>query len=537
MERRGESAFGSTFDASEDFHRQHDSMACYVEAPMAPLRSRRDGVGGKGGTRALPISVKLALAFLTVLLAGFSAHTALNLRFHAALYRSDAIRDLRIMGRSLASAVESVLPTQGEPSAAELVAKANLDIEGTHIRWIPREALANDPALREHPELPERLAQQSEVRFESDAEEARRLYLYWPVTLGGVLRGAVELSEEIPDEPGLLRRRLTALLALSAAWVAVCGTLCYGVARRWVGRPVHQLMEKARRIGAEDFSGPVELAGHREFAELAAEMNAMAASLEATRARLAKETSARIAALEQLRHADRLSTIGRLAAGVAHELGTPLNVVSERAEMIAEGEHEDPDELARSARVIQQQSERMASIVRQLLDFARRRRPDRCVTQLDELARATARLMAPLLDRREVKARTSEGGDAVWCEVDPGQIQQVLVNLITNAVDVTPPGGEVRLAVDAPEGSPAGRDPGGRWVRVVVEDDGPGIPAELLPRIFEPFFTTKPSGRGTGLGLAVADEIVREHGGSIEAGGAPGGGSRLSVWLPRGEAR
>jgi len=500
---------------------------------MAPLRSVRDGADRAAA--ATPISVKLALVFLAVVLGGFAAHTALSLRFHAALYRSDAIRDFRIMGRSLALAAAAALRTQGESGAAVLVESANLDIEATRLRWLSRAALAEEPVLRQHPELRKQLERHEEARLEIDDEEARRLHLYQPVVVDGELRGAVVLAEVLPDEPVLLRRRLAALLASTTVWIIVCGIVSFAVARRWVDRPLRQLIEKARRIGSGDFSGPVALAGHREFADLAGEMNAMAASLDAARERVSRETAARIAALEQLRHADRLSTIGRLAAGVAHELGTPLNVVTEHAEMIAAGEHEAPGGVVRSARVIQQQAQRMASIVRQVLDFARRKRPERCPTELGELARATARLVAPLLDRREVKIQCGEGGRPVWADVDAAQIQQVLVNLLTNAVDVTPPGGEVRLGADVPPAGPTGSDAATRWARIVVEDDGPGIPPELLARIFEPFFTTKPPGRGTGLGLAVAEEIVREHGGVLGARSAPGAGSRLEVWLPLGE--
>jgi signal transduction histidine kinase len=249
------------------------------------------------------------------------------------------------------------------------------------------------------------------------------------------------------------------------------------------------------------------------------------------------ETASRVAAIEQVRHADRLSTIGRLAAGIAHELGTPLNVVSERADMIARGEHAGPEGIVQSALVIQQQSVRMTEIVRHLLDFARRRKPDRRPTRLDELARSAVRLVEPLLERRGVRARLLDGAGALHCDVDPGQLQQVLINLLTNAVDVTEPGGEVRVLVAYAPGVPAGAGQARGRACIAVEDDGPGMTAEVRGQIFEPFFTTKPAAQGSGLGLAIAEEIVREHGGSIEVRSEPGRGTEMRVWLPQeGEA-
>ncbi len=200
--------------------------------------------------------------------------------------------------------------------------------------------------------------------------------------------------------------------------------------------------------------------------------------------------------------------------------------------MIVRGEHARPEGVVQSAIVIRQQSKRMAGIVRHLLDFARRREADRSPTSLGDLALSAARLVAPLLDARGVKLRVLEPATPVCGAFDPSQLEQVLTNLLTNAIDVTPRGGEVRIRVEAPKVPPAGREAPERWGCISVEDDGPGVPEELAPRIFEPFFTTKPAGQGTGLGLAIAEEIVREHGGSIELRSQVGQGSQLRVWLP-----
>jgi len=304
-----------------------------------------------------------------------------------------------------------------------------------------------------------------------------------------------------------------------------------------VGRPIHGLVEKARRIGAGDFSKPLVLRQRDELSQLAGEMNAMAEHLDAAVHRIAAESSARIAAVEQLRHADRLTTVGKLASGIAHELGTPLNVVSGRAQMILAGEVADPDEVAKVARIVVEQVERMTRIVRQLLDFSRSRSPEKRPTDVVQLARQTAALLEPLAARHDVELRCIDPPAPLGVSVDPGQIQQALTNLVVNAIQATPPGGHVRIRVETQDLAPdpaGGHRPGPHAV-LEVEDDGEGIPAERLAAIFDPFFTTKPVGEGTGLGLSVAYGIAQEHGGWIDVRSDPGRGSCFCIWLPRGD--
>src|SRR5262249_3720184 len=154
--------------------------------------------------------------------------------------------------------------------------------------------------------------------------------------------------------------------------------------------------------GEGDFSGPLQLAHKDELGLLATEINAMSDRLvEATR-RVERETAARIATLDQLRHADRLMTVGMLASGIAHELGTPLNVVSARAQMIAGGECTD-DEAKEYAGVIGSAADRMAKIIRQLLAFARRKSPQKAPRDLAQIAGETCELLRPLADKRQVR--------------------------------------------------------------------------------------------------------------------------------------
>jgi signal transduction histidine kinase len=304
-----------------------------------------------------------------------------------------------------------------------------------------------------------------------------------------------------------------------------------------VGRPVNSMSDLARRVGEGDLTARTHL-GNRtdELTRLAGGLNRMVEDLETSQRRLEEETNRRIETMEQLHHSERLATVGKLASGLAHELGTPLNVVSGRAQMIATEDMSD-DEIVDSATVIKDQSERMTRIIRQLLDFARSRRPEKQPSDPAEIVENVVAMLAPIATQREVALKTESHVKDVTVEVDRGQIQQVLSNLIVNAIHAMPDGGDIVVAIDRETIRPPA-DLGGpesEYAVIKVIDQGIGISAEDLPRVFTPFFSTKGVGEGTGLGLSIAHGIVREHRGWLAAESEVGKGSCFSIYLPQGE--
>jgi PAS domain S-box-containing protein len=266
----------------------------------------------------------------------------------------------------------------------------------------------------------------------------------------------------------------------------------------------------------------------------------------------------------RLRQAQKLEAIGTLAGGVAHEINNPINGVLNYAELIAERAAPGSD-LAAFAREIAAEAGRVATIVRDLLQFARQERQAYSLARMADIVAHTLSLIRAVLrhDQIALSAEVSEDLPPIRCRSQ--QIQQVLMNLLTNARDALNakyPGYHadktIRIAAREVGGSgnaeggvretecgmagrgdggqeagPAGESPGAvRWVRLTVEDAGPGIPAELQERIFEPFFTTKPRDKGTGLGLSVSQGIVTEHGGRLWVESAPGQPTRFHVELP-----
>jgi signal transduction histidine kinase len=268
---------------------------------------------------------------------------------------------------------------------------------------------------------------------------------------------------------------------------------------------------------------------------LAAEMNATCERLAMAARRVAEETTSRIAVVNQLRHADRLTTVGKLASGLAHELGTPLNVIEARSDMIASGET-SLEESRDYARVIRQASERMTALVRQLLDFARPRMATPAPHDVNGLLRRTVTMLSPLASKKEIQVVVCEPSEPATAFVDPDQLEQVIANLVVNAIQAMERPGRVELSVATRRAQPPvdHGSPEGDYVCVTVADQGSGIAPEHLAHVFEPFFTTKDVGSGTGLGLAVAYGIIRDHGGWIDVESELGKGTTFRVFLRLG---
>jgi len=484
---------------------------------------------------------RLTLYLLLAVGVVFGVDTYLSVRSHLALFDEDVRHDEKLLGDGLARAVERVWQQQGEADARDLLRTTEASAGELRIRVVYLDARPGEPSAPGAPQRAIEAVQRGRTltSVREEGEPDARLYTYVPLDVPSDRMAALEITEPLAHERNYPRQRirntfLTATLALLA-----CGAVAWVVGARLVGQPVGALVGKARRIGQGDFSGPLVLRQRDELSQLATEINSMAAALDAAAQKVASESAARIRAVEQLRHADRLTTVGKLASGLAHELGTPLNVIAGRAKMIATGEIDSPEEGADSARIIAEQAERMTRIVRQLLDFARRRANEKRSTDLGALARQTVSLLEPIAAKRGVSLRCEALADPVSASVDASQIQQALANLVVNAVQASDRerGVSIRVSVrdTAPEG-PHGPRPGGPFALLEVHDQGVGIPAEQLPEVFDPFFTTKAVGEGTGLGLSIAHGIAQEHGGWIDVESEPQRGSCFRIWLPQGAA-
>jgi two-component system NtrC family sensor kinase len=279
--------------------------------------------------------------------------------------------------------------------------------------------------------------------------------------------------------------------------------------RRLVARPVAALVEGTRRVAEGDLGTTIEVSGHHELGDLAKAFNDMTRRLAEVQ--------------RQLTQADKLASVGRLAAGLAHEINNPLTGVLSYASLLKKRFEADPS-ASEDLEVIIRETKRCRLILRELLDFARPTPPVRKPTDLNEVVRHAVAVVINQLSLSHVKLALDLAEDLPEASADANQIQQVVVNLLLNAADaIGPEGGEIRL-LSRPGTARA-------TVDLVVEDSGHGIPAEHLPHLFDPFFSTKGT-RGTGLGLAVTWGIVEGHGGTLEVESEPGQGARFTVHIP-----
>jgi signal transduction histidine kinase len=448
-------------------------------------------------------------------------------------YDAGVAADLALTGRALRPSFAEVWDVEGEARALAVLGRAATDIAHVRIGWTPLRDAEGAGGLSA--EQVAALGRDEQVVRERD----HVLHVYVPVLPHGAIALSRPLDEERDVVIGVIEERL--VVAVGAVVGAVILSVLLGVV--FVGRPMRSLVEQARRIGAGDLSTRAIARRDDEIGELASEMNAMCERLASAQARAAAEAEARIEAVEQLRHESRLSTVGRLASGMAHELGTPLSVIAGRAKMIAMRET-SADETEQSARTILGQTERMTKIMRGLLDFARRRSAHKSPADLAEIARRTRDLLAPLARKRDVDLRLSPGAEEpAIAAVDVAQVEQALANLVVNGIHASRHGGALVVRTERARRKPPAVHGGAEadFVRVSVEDSGDGIAAEHLPHIFEPFFTTKDVGEGTGLGLSVAYGIMEDHGGWIDVESEIGKGSRFSLYFAAapvaGEAR
>jgi signal transduction histidine kinase len=463
--------------------------------------------------------MKLVTKYTVVLVAALAIALSILTLYRMARdrdnFETDMTVDHRLVGRVLqANAADlwrdrsGVVRPASERTIERLIARANEAAGATRFEWVAGSAPAS----------------------ESHRAEGREFVSRFPVSVDDAPIGTIVVSESLDDTDRLVRHGvlLSVVSLVILVMVSFAASLVLG---RWlVGTPIDKLVDKARRIGRRDFSGAVQLHRADELGELAAAMNAMSADLAAALEKITQETDARVRAVEQMRHADRLSTVGKLAAGVAHELGTPLSIVGGHAQMIA-GREVTGDAVIESAGAIDREASRMGRIVRQLLDFARRRGPEGTASDVGAVAARCLDLLAPIANKAAVTTWL-DTAPPLRALIDENSLQQVLTNLIVNAVQAMSPGGELRLTatrerVAAPD---AGGDAATPCIRIDVADTGGGIPKDAVAHIFEPFFTTKQPGDGTGLGLAVVYGIVVDHRGWITVDSSERG-TTFSVFL------
>ena len=349
---------------------------------------------------------------------------------------------------------------------------------------------------------------------------------------------AIEVQHTLADTERkfqrAVRRSILSRLLFLAVFVASVTVLT-----RWsIARPIRALIAGARAVGRGDLTRRIQVRLRHEIGELAEEFNRMAGSLEAAHLERLRQGEERQRLEREAQQAQKLAAVGMLAAEVAHEVGTPLNVISGRAEVL--GKTVGPGHSGRRhLDVIVQQTERISGIIRSLLDYTRPRQP---ILRAQAVVPVLGRVTDLLLDRsrrRGVHIELDVPFGLPQVLADPDQLQQLFLNLLQNAVDASPQGGTVRVAVGPDPVLPAEDRTGivrgkadGSTLAIHILNSGEGLTAEQMDHVFEPFFSTKAQGQGTGLGLPIVEQIVQAHRGEIEMLTIQGRGTEVIVRLP-----
>ena len=379
---------------------------------------------------------------------------------------------------------------------------------------------------REEPDRVEELAEGADRLGEYAEAGGREVYSYFVPLSGAAGRslGVLELTRQRSDiDAHVAELRTGALGLLGGVLLLITGLVLVGH-HRAVGRPLSRLLGSMGRVEAGVRGHRARREGPREIARLATGLNAMLDSIDAAEAEVQERRNAQTRLETELREAEKLAAVGRLSAGVAHELGSPLSVVDGKAQRLLRADHLSPphrEELEGLRREVR----RMESIVRQLLQFGKEGGGTPRLVEAGTLARSAAAAAREELRRHDVELELEGPAPGPELEVDPARVEGALSNLLRNAAHAAP-GGWIRL-----RWGPAGEEEGG-WAEFTVEDDGPGLSPEVQSRVFEPFFTTKATGEGTGLGLAVVHGVAEEHGGQVTAENRSEGGALFRLVLP-----
>ncbi len=325
----------------------------------------------------------------------------------------------------------------------------------------------------------------------------------------GVLDVTMSLADV--DRQVASSRRYTLTLSLLA--IAAISLLLWAAFHQLVGRPVARLVAATNAVAAGDLTHRIPVVRHDELGQLATSFNAMTVSLEEAR--------------RQVYQSNKLASLGRLAAGIAHEINNPLTGVLTYSSFLLKRAGNDT-EARHDLETIVQETKRCRDIVRGLLDFARQVPPRKSLIDVNEIVLRALHIVDNQLRVQNIRVATDLRGDLPRILADPNQLQQVLINLLVNAADAFD-GDEREIRVATTLRPVQGQD----MLEITVADNGVGIPEKDLGKIFEPFFSTKEN-KGTGLGLAVVWGIVSEHGGVVKVRSTVGEGTTFTIHLPLG---
>ncbi len=350
--------------------------------------------------------------------------------------------------------------------------------------------------------------------------------------------GVLEAGFSTSDVDKVIKQnRVITLLLIGLFVFAISLSLCI-ILYNFVSKPVALLEAGMKRIAKGELDEPIKINTQDEMGLLAQTFNQMAQDISRYRQHMEyfthsleeevkKKTEDIMKAQEELLNAEKLASLGRMAAGVAHELNSPLTGVVTFAHLLKERTHPADKQAHEDLEMIIEQATRCSKIIKGLLGFARRTGPEIAAVNMNDLVDSTVSMVINQARFHNIKFDMRLAPYLPLLTADPNQLQQVFLNLIINAADAMNDKGTITIATRVNKDN-EDRD----ILEIEFADTGPGIPEAHMGKVFEPFFTTKPVGKGTGLGLSVSYGIIKRHGGEIIVKSQFGKGTSFSIKLP-----
>jgi signal transduction histidine kinase len=373
--------------------------------------------------------------------------------------------------------------------------------------------------------------------------------VFAPITEEGRVSGAVEIVEKLDDAPSVAVRYQQTAIWISLLAVTLITLSTYLLFRHLIYRPIEALLSAMARAEAGDLKAQAPVRASDELGQLSEGFNRMIARIRAMseereRQKQLLEERVREATAElqrrnqqleatnrelwrmarRITELERLAAAGQTAAQIAHEVGTPLNLISGHVQLL----RASIDDARATSRldIISEQIERIERIVRRTLDRTRQEASIFTHIDMSALLRRILNATAPVLDARNIELKTDLAPDLPPIAGDADRLQQAFINLINNALDAMAEGGALTVRTRVERNAD-------EEVIIEIADTGCGMAEEVRAHIFEPFYTTKERGRGAGLGLLIVQQVVREHGGQIEVESAPQRGTLFRLRFPR----
>jgi signal transduction histidine kinase len=446
---------------------------------------------------------------------------------------------------SLASSLRAGLELQGVSSAIARAPELSREIssfyDDTRVLILPASAIIAEEVREESRRRLRNLVEARPV-FVRENEGERFVYALPlrrknPTAQDGFeIAGSIEVSRSLSQLSSAWRDDLLSTLPLLAGMVVLVIVAVMLFSRTLVTRPIEKLLHGIDDVARGDLSRVLLSEREDEIGALASRFNDMTYSLRESRAETERQNLAKMKLEERLFQTEKLATIGQLAAEIAHEVGTPLNVIVGRSRAMAK-KAQDPDAVTKNADIVAAQASRITRIIQRLLDTARRKvgAAENGLVNLNQVTLTTMEFLEGRFSAGKVSRTLARAEGLPAVKGDADQLQQVLLNLLINAIDAMPGGGALRVETSLVTRRRPGLEVAPEQPVVVVEisDTGPGIDEEARDKIFEPFYTTKEGRGGTGLGLSVSHGIIKEHDGWIEVdAGAGGVGTAFRICLP-----